>query len=237
LSAPLYGDDIVYLRISDYQADNGDASVLYTLSVRIRQDPDPHDRARIPNNLYANMLNNDNFPVEESFPRAVDLTVHDCVAGDCCEGSASWVTGAISYQNDVDWFRYGHPCPCGDCLLRLYYQVDDGPVEHGLYLYRNDSLFYTFSIAGTGAFGDDECLYAYQGHCWNCPAADGGAPECDTYYIAIRDYLGEGELAQEMIGTATRWSADQLYQICLEKVFDGCQSPCEVAQDGTCTSP
>ncbi len=238
LSAPLFGDNVVYLRVSDYQSDGGDASVLYTLNVRIRQDPDPNDRAAVPNNLYANVLNNDNFPVEESFPRAVRLPVHDCAAGDCCAGSASWVTGAISYQNDVDWFRYAHPCPCEDCLLTLHYRVDDGPVEHGLYLYQNAyHPFFSFRIEGSAAFGDDECLYAYQGHCGSCDTAAGESTDCSTYYIAIRDYLGEGELAQEVIGTATRWSADQSYQICLEKVFDGCQSPCEVAEDGTCTSP
>ncbi|MBN1656628.1 MAG: hypothetical protein JXA30_22845 [Deltaproteobacteria bacterium] len=237
LSAPLYGDSLVYLRVSDYQSDGGDAGVLYTLNVRIRQDPDANDRAAVPNNLYANLLNNDNFPVEESFSRAAALPVHDCAAGDCCETTASWVSGAISYQNDVDWFRYSHPCPCKDCLLRLLYQVDDGPVEHGLYLYRNDRLFFTFNIIGNGAFGDDECLYSYQGHCRNCEAVDNGAAECSTYYIAVRDYLGEGSPAQEIVGTASRWSSDQSYRICLEKYFEGCQSPCEVAQDGTCTSP
>lgn len=237
LSAPLFGDNIVYLRVADYQSDGGDASVRYTLRVRIRQDPDPNDRAAVPNNLYANSLNNKNFPVEESYPRAVSLPVHDCTTGDCCEGAASWVTGTISYQNDVDWFKVAHPCPCEDCLLKLYYQVDDGPVEHGLYLYRNDWVWFSFDIEGTGAFGDDECLYAYQGHCYNCDIAAGEVPECTTYYIAIRDYLGEEELAQEIIGTASHWSSDQSYRICLEKYFDGCQSPCEVAQDGTCKAP
>lgn len=240
LSAPLFGDDIVYLRVGDYQSNGGDASVLYTLRVRIRSDPDPSDRASPPNNLYANMLNNDNFPVKESFSRATPLVVHDCTptGGDCCSSASAWVTGAISYQNDVDWYQYSHPCPCKDCLLKLYYQVNDGPVNHGLYLYRGESRFFTFTIAGTGAFGDNECLYSYQGHCSDCSAGvASAATKCSTYYVAIRDYLGEGSLSQDVIGTASRWSSDQTYRICLEKYFEGCQSPCEVARDGTCTSP
>jgi hypothetical protein len=238
LSAPLFGDDVVYLRVGDYQSDGGDATALYTLRVRIRSDPDPNDRSATPNNLYANLLNNDNFPVKESLARAATLPVHDCTTGDCCSAASAWITGAISYQNDVDWFKYSHPCPCKDCLLKLYYQVGTGPVDHGVYLYRGQSRWFTFNIAGTGAHGDGECLYAYQGHCSNCNAGvASGTTECSTYYIAIRDYLGEGELSQDVIGTASRWSSDQTYRICLEKYFEGCQTPCKVANDGTCTSP
>jgi len=65
LGAPWFGDDTIYLRVSDYQSDGGDPSVTYTLRVRIRLDPDPADRASPPNNLYGNLLNNDNFPVEK----------------------------------------------------------------------------------------------------------------------------------------------------------------------------
>jgi hypothetical protein len=236
LSAPLFGDDTVYLRVSDYQSDGGDPSVMYTLRVKIRADPDPADRTSPPNNLYGNLLNNDNFPVEQSFSRAVSLPVHDCTAGDCCSNS-TWVTGAISYQNDVDWFKYTHPCPCRDCLLRLRYQVDNGPVTHGLYLYQGESEFFAFTIAGSGSFGTNECLYAYQGHCGSCPTDGGTGGQCSTYYIAIRDYLGGGTIAQEAVGTASHWSADQPYRICLEKYSNKCESPCEVAADGTCKSP
>ncbi len=226
LSAPVFGGDNLYLRVTDYQSDGGDPGAVYRLRVRIRSEPDANDRGGTPNNLYGNTLTTLNLELamEQSLDRAVAIPVHDCTAGDCCD-AATWAEGAISYQNDFDLFVYDHPCPGTDCSLKLYHRVDDGPVQHGLYLFQGSWLWFTFAIDGDDTFGNDECLYAFQNH-------------QSPYYILIRDYLGEDELAQEQVGIATRWSADQGYSFCIEKYSNQCEvPPCALAANDECTSP
>jgi hypothetical protein len=225
LGAPLFGGDDLYLRVSDFQSDGGDPDAEYTLQVRVRSDTDAHDRAPTPNNVYGNSLTSENLQaaVEQSLDRAVGVVVHDCTSGDCCD-TAEWTEGAVSYQNDFDLYTYDHPCPEADCLLKLHYRVDDGPVDHGLFLYQGASEWYSFEIAGTGVFGDDECLYAYFKH-------------ENPYYILVRDYLGEDAPPEEQVGWAGRWSPDQLYSFCIEKYSDKCEAPCEQTENDGCTSP
>jgi hypothetical protein len=226
LSAPLFGGESLYLRVTDYQSDGGEPAALYALRVRVRSDPDAQDRAAVPNNLYGNTLTTLNLEtaMEQSRERAVGVPVHDCTAADCCD-AATWTEGAISYQNDFDLYVYDHPCAGADCSLRLHYRADDGPVQHGLYLFQGTSLWYTFAMTGRDSFGDDECLYAYFKH-------------ENPYYILVRDYLGEDEPAQEQVGIATRWSADQKYSFCIEKYANQCQAPpCRQTENDGCTSP
>lgn len=225
LSAPVFGGENLYLRVADYQSDGGDPAAVYTLRVRIRTEPDANDRGT-PNNLYGNTLTTLNLELamDQSRERAVAVPVHDCTAADCCD-AATWTEGNISYQNDFDLFVYDHPCPGEDCSLKLYHRVDDGPVQHGLYLFQGSWLWFTFAIEGSDTFGNDECLYAFQGH-------------ESPYYILIRDYLGEDEPAQEQVGIATRWSADQGYAFCIEKYSNQCEvPPCRLAANDECTSP
>lgn len=221
MTAPMLDGGDVWLRVSDFQSDAGNPDISYTLSVRIRRDTDPQDATDTPNNLYGNTLTNDNLPVSESQSVAVTVPVHDCAAGDCCNGS-TWVEGAISYENDLDWFTYGHPCLDGegmptDCLLRVHYEADAGAVDNAFFLYQGRNLFFSFGLDGNGTFGDDECLYAFSGH--NNP-----------YYVLVRDTIGTG------LFEGRDSNPDQRYRFCIEKYADGCGAPCTVAPNGECTS-
>ncbi len=206
LTAPLLAEGPVYLRVTDFQSDDGDPSVLYTVTVRIRQDPDPGDRAAIPNNLYANILT-DEIPVSESQSRAISIPIHDCTAGDCCNGG-TWETGSIGYENDLDWFTFDHPCSGSDCLFRVVYETDAGPVDHLMFIYQDEDLWVSRELeTGTsGSFGGtgagDSCIYAYFRH-------------NDPYYVLMRDQADERESAP-----------DQQYRFCIEKITNSCVAPC-----------
>jgi len=202
LSAPLFGDNPVYLRVADFQSDGGNPDAVYTLRVRVRADPDSNEH----NNLYANTLVGE-LPIAESLPRARSIPIHNCTGGDCC-GSGNWVTANIGYENDIDWYTFNHPCPGGDCLFRVLYQVDSGPVDLVFFIYSGESEWVSRSfpagssgaVGGTGAGGS--CIYAYRSH-------------GSDYYVMIRDEA------------ATRdWSSDQTYRFCIEKITNGCAAPC-----------
>lgn len=221
LSAPLFGDDVVYLRVADFQSDGAAPGVSYRLRARVRAEPDANE----PSNVYAPEL-------LESFPTAIQagaarpVPVHDCTgaAPDCC-GPDTWVAGALSYENDLDWYRYDHPCPGQDCNLRLVYELDGGPVDFVVSVYREGALWFG-GVVGPGReaasqpplaghYGGvgpaDSCLYAFSGH----EGAD------YTYQIVLRD-----------LATVRDWSPDQGYRFCLERVSSGCESPCELYDDG-----
>ena len=207
--APLLDDGPVYLRVGDFQGNGGDPDALYTLTVRLRRDPDGHDGTARGNNLYTPRTLED-VPAAESAPRAVEIPVHDCAAGDCC-GDGDWISGSIGYEHDLDWFLFEHPCPGEDCNLRIHYQVDGGPVDHALWVYRDGGRGWISRelasgtrgvIGGVGAEAES-CAYAYHEH--------GGA-----YLLMLRDREDD----------ATDADPDQGYRFCVEKAANGCQAPC-----------
>lgn len=216
LSAPLLADGTYYLRVSDFQADGGDPEALYTIRTRVRIDPDPGDAKPTPNNPYGNRLTDDALPIEQGVPRAATVLVND--AGGCAAGV--WSAGALSYENDMDFFRYDHPCPPpamdplagdGDCLLKLNYEVDAGAVEPAIVIYSgnsSDNAFVSFPLAAgsSGSFGGvspgNECFFAYRAH--------------TDYTIMIVDQADDGR----------QWNSDQSYRFCLERASDACGPPC-----------
>lgn len=228
LSAPLRDLDEVWVTVADHQ---GDAWMDggYHLDIATRADPDPFE----PNDVYtagpptsANSSRHDD--------RAAELPVHDCTTGDCCDAD-TWEEGFIASRYDQDWFRYRHPCPGGDCMLRMHWRFDAGPVDVFTQVYRGTSLWFDF-LTGTrelvhqnaraGEFGgltaSDECFYAYNGH--------NGNPY--WYHLVLRDTVYVN--SQDRQGGSWDWSADQGYGVCLEKLADSCFVPCTLTQGG-CT--
>ncbi|MDF1562020.1 MAG: hypothetical protein P1V51_03205 [Deltaproteobacteria bacterium] len=214
ISAPLFGDNYVYVKASDFQANGAAPDVTYTLRIRVRRDPDTHE----PSNVYTHRIEQgDSSSLQLS--RASGVPVHDCTVGDCCN-SGNWVTGALSYEMDQDWYTYQHPCPASDCTLRFVYDVDPGPADTFVAIYRGSSLWFDRLIplsGGTqgalvGAYGGDqagdECFYAFRNH--------------SSYGIQIRDLQNDG----------ADWSSDQTYRFCIEKVSNVCEEPpCKIWTD------
>jgi hypothetical protein len=205
VSTPLFGGPRVYLRVSDFQADGGRPDARYSLRYRTRRDPDAGDRGASPNNLYSTRLVNE-LPVEESLSRARPMTVQG--PGGCADMGV-WTEGRIGYENDLDWFTYGHPCPGMDCMIRLHYAVDGGDVDVRWASFTGTRDWFGFDLGSgrSGTFGGveptDQCVYAYFQH-------------DNPYYVVVRD-----------VATPTRdWDPDQRYRFCLERVFDGCVAPC-----------
>ena len=214
ISAPILADGTHYLRASDFQADGGNPEGLYTLRVRVRRDPDPGDATTPPNNLYTPLLRNESLPVRESAGR------YDAMQALSGCGDTAWEGGAISYENDLDFYQYPHPCPGADCMLEFHYEVDPGPVEPAVFIFRGGGLFTSFPIeAGTsGSFGGvgagaDECFYAFN--------------RDEAYTVLIRDVADDGR----------QWSPDQGYRFCLQKVTDTCEAPCMYYEGDGCGQP
>ena len=106
LSAPLFSEDVIYLRVADFQADAGAPGRTYTLRVRVRPSTDVE-----PSNLFTNELPRDGLSSIPHRPFARQVTVHDCTDGmDCCDGS-TWVEGTIGYQNDLGLVSLRAPLP------------------------------------------------------------------------------------------------------------------------------
>ena len=147
----------------------------------------------------------------------------------CASPEARWTEGALSYEDDVDLYTYAHPCPGEDCMVKIYYEVDEGPAELLMQVYESTSLWFEplvpasderLNPAASGVFGglapQDACFYAWQGH-----TGDAEAPF--LYTIALRD-----------LRPTRDWSADQRYRICVEKAGNGCfEPPCELADPAT----
>jgi hypothetical protein len=233
ISAPILSGGSVYLRASDFQANAAAPDTNYTIRARVRVDPDDNE----PTNVFTNTLSQD-LPVDAHAAQAKQLTVRDCTAGDCC-ASGVGTTGAISYENDLDWYYYNHPCPGQDCLLRFNFQTESGPVDIVMNVYQSGAPWYTVlsseelpaqsakngSVGGTAA--SDQCFYAYQGH-------EGSPFQYGVVVRDLREFLSDGRT----VDPSTRdWDAEQNYTICIEKVANGCQTPCELADDDTCTVP
>ena len=206
LGAPIFGDSVIYLKVGDFQANGGTPAAVYSLRVRVRSDPDTHEA----NNLYSTILTEDMLDDTRNSPTPITV-------GSSC----NWTSGRISYENDVDWYSYPHPCPGSDCTLRLGYQIDSGAVEHVYAVYHGGSSWFdrNFGSDSSGALGgtteSDDCFYAYQGH-------------GSTYYISVRD----------LVTDSRDWDSDQVYRLCVEKLADTClDPPCQIYPETGCGPP
>ena len=108
-------------------------------------------------------------------------------------------------------------------MVRVRYEVDGGPVDAVLNIYRGDTMW--FDGIGvpvespshgsvTGDYGGldpgDTCFYAYQGHA-------GTADTPFRYYLLWRD-----------VAEVVDHDPDQHYRVCVEKLADGCvEPPCQ----------
>ena len=152
----------------------------------------------------------------------------------CSSDNAVWTEGVISYEDDQDYYAYPHPCPGEDCMVKIYYEVDEGPVDLLWQIYQGDELWFDPIVpvqelqvnAGiSGVFGGlepgDECFYAWQLH-----------SEGFHYTISVRD-----------LRPTRDWSTEQRYRFCIEKAGQGCfEPPCRNRpqpesgrQDGGCS--
>lgn len=231
LSSPIFGDDFLYLRVSDFQADGFAPDRLYTLNVRVLEDSDPNE----PNNLPVNVVSPE-FSRSALSQNATPITVRDCTAGDCCSGDE--VSGQIAYDSDVDWFRFPHPCPEEDCTLRMVWSTDAGPTDLNIAVYREGGGNWaparqpdqrdvqsadSGSIGGTAA--SDSCFYAFQGH------GESG------YLVEVRDRFSLFSDDATVVPESRDWSASQSYSFCVEKVSNVCEEPpCQIYPNG-CGQP
>ncbi len=220
VSAPLFGGGYVYLRVSDFQANGSAPDTFYTLKVRVRKDPDGHE----PSNVYTPTIR-PNDPTGPQKTAALNniVPVHDCANGDCCDAT-KWVTGSLGYEMDQDWYAYQHPCPGADCMVKVLYQLDPGPVDFLITTWDESGQWFgnlanitekpsQSAISGSygGTQATDKCYYAWQGHT--------GSPY--YYFVSVRDYADVHD-----------WDPDQKYRFCVEKVADGCSDPCQLYSNG-----
>ena len=228
VAAPLFGISTIYIAVEDYKGDALSATASYTVRARVATDTDAHE----PSEAYLNRAPQQDDDVTAHEASATVVPVHTCIdtdENDCCDAT-TWVEGAISYTYDQDWYRYEHPCPEEDCMVRINYETEAGEVDTYMMVYREGSLWHDEILpsvsdtgdqaAMTGACGgleaDDTCFYAYHLH--------------DAYYFSVRDtvYVSEGN---EDNGTWD-WNKDQHYRFCIEKIADECLAPCHVYDAG-----
>jgi len=236
---PILGEDLMYVRASDFQSDGAAPDVTYTLRVRVRSEPDPNE----PDNIYLNELSQD---INESRPGAGRgfraLNVLDCTTGSCCDSSpAGWLHGTLSTENDLDWLTYLHPCPGEDCTLRVRYETDPGAVDFVITVHQGDPEWFTAfdteeldnQPAHDGALGGttaaDSCFYAYHGH---------GDGEAFRYYISVRDINGLFPNTTTVDPLTHDWSSEQGWRLCVEKVSNIClEPPCQIDPERGCDVP
>ncbi|MBA2665271.1 MAG: hypothetical protein H0U74_23485 [Bradymonadaceae bacterium] len=228
IAAPLFGENVVYLRASDFQAQAAMPDVFYTLRVRVRNDPDDHE----PSNLFTNLVQNP-LPISRHQSFATEIPVHDCTGEqpECCSGG-TWIRGHIAYESDQDWYKYEHPCRGDDCTLRFHYRVDAGPVDVVMNIYRGGSLWYTIfdneqrdtqpAINGVlgGMSAQNKCFYGSKLH-------------NGDYYLHVRDIFELYSDRATVKPESRNWSADQSYSFCVEKISNQCEvPPCKLFDNG-----
>lgn len=230
LASPILGDNVLFLRVTDFQSDGSAPEKLYRLSVRVRQDPDANELNNLPLNLIS-----PSYERSDLFTAAKPITIHDCAAGDCCGGAD--VTGSIGYESDVDYFRFPHPCPGTDCTLRMVWNTQAGPVDIAINVYREGGSSWnvarepneaTMQNAASGTLGGttaaDECFYAYSGH-------------NNDYIVEVRDRFALYDDDVTVRPESRDWNPDQTYGFCVEKVANSCSvPPCQVYPNG-CGQP
>ncbi|MBN2529314.1 MAG: PPC domain-containing protein [Deltaproteobacteria bacterium] len=257
----------IYLAVSDTVGELFSVNHIYTLRARLIADADgnevsgaystrpPSDNDKVYNHI-ANAVpvpvhdctqsggvdtgsdtDSDTGGTADSDTTAVDTESDNSAAPTtvpgCC-GPNDWVEGYISYLYDEDWYAYPHPCPGEDCMVRIHYQLGEGPVDTYLRLFADGNMWYdnlasikeqSVQSAVTGFFGNTtaaDCFYAYNKH-------------GDFYYLSIRDTIFVSE-SQPLAGQWD-WSVGQYYRFCVEKIANGCQSPCQYYEGSGCGQP
>jgi len=159
----------------------------------------------------------------------------------CC-ANEEWAKGAVSYQNDQDWFEYQHPCPGQDCTIRVHYDIEGGPVDTAMNVYQagaSNPWLSAFDVdqkerqdARSGTYGgltsQARCAYAYQGH---------ATGDDSTYHYGLKVSDEVESVSREDVTITDQssrdWSPEQTYRVCVEKISDSCEEPpCKVYENG-----
>jgi hypothetical protein len=231
-AATISNENVVFVRVNDFQANGSAPDSLYTLRVRVRADSDANE----PNNLPLNITSPD-YRISQLASNPSDITIRDCTAGDCCGTGANDVTGSIAYDGDTDWFRIPHPCPGTDCTLRMNWRTSAGPTDIAINIYREGGGSWNVArnpeqmesqpaASGTlgGTTAGNGCFYAFQGH-------DEG------YLIEVRDRTALFSDDVTVRPDSHDWDPGQTYGFCIEKVSNVCsEPPCKVYPNG-CGQP
>lgn len=146
-------------------------------------------------------------------------------------------TGQLSYEGDIDFYKFNNPCPNADCTLAIAYNVSCAPSSGGVTRYCQDpkevakgpGLEHIFAIRRTS--GDDPYAEIWTGFEakpgasgeWGATAAGGNlcvysykSHGSEPYYLTVED-------------TAHNfWSLSCKYTFTIKKVADGCVAPCKV---------
>ena len=233
VGAPLFGVSAIYVVVEDYKGDALSIDHSYTLTVQVAKDTDLHEPSEVYLNEPMARDVDSNLDLSPHQELATTVPVEDCTAdpSTCCSNLADWTEGAISYTFDQDWYRYDHPCPESDCMLKLFYEVDGGPTDVLMAIYRGSSVWYDtiIPVSDTGnqgaiadTCGDDECLYAYRDH--------------SDYYFNVRDTIFVSEQGEQNNGIWD-WDKDQKYRFCIAKYANECQAPCKNDAEYGCGQP
>jgi hypothetical protein len=221
---PVFAAVPVYVVVHDNKDNQYDPAATYTLNVQVAPEPDPGDNsldAKARNNYYTPRLDQET-KLDRNKARAKDITA-EITAG-------TSIAGYISYQADMDWFSFSHPCPGVDCGL-IFEWVQPGPSSvRPVFLLRTESLGLHESWVYTGPmpttapitdlFGDGdctECSFASAKH-----TASGSTPY--KYYIQVRD------------AGADDWdfTPNGRYEFRLKTVTTGCPASCSEHGTGVC---
>ncbi len=228
-AVPIADEEAVYLRVTDFQSNDSAPGTKYAVRVRVRTDP---DRREPDNPFYYRLLSST--PLLATTGPIEEVPVHECTHengyADCCTTSLdpdTWNRGSIGYHNDIDHFRYRHPCPGESCLLRIHWEADAGPTDFLMGVYKGGSLWYDAVMpvsekswwpSRRGRFGGlgagHKCFYAFSGH--------GGNPF--WYRVTVRDWAKKVD-----------FDPDQGYRFCVEKVATFCAEPCQIVHNGECS--
>lgn len=236
VAAPIRGWSRLFVTVADAGSDANSVTEPYQLNVHIEDDPDPHE----PNEMYYAKVAKDEWSWYHE-PFATEIPIYDSTVdlkdpkeaplwSSCA--TDPWTDGVLAYKYDQDWFHYPSPCPGEDCMVRISYQIDGGAIDHWTRLYHGSSAWFDIEFLSdsgsqsslSGSYGglavSDECLYSYSSY--------------DDYYLRVRDNAIAGD------GNDGLWdfSSTQGYSLCVEKIADGCQSPCfDNKKYGCSTSP
>lgn len=217
-----------YIRVADLGSDDYEYGRNYTLKITAKWDPDGAkelDSEYFPNRC---LLVEDPQLKNEEWKLHVKQAITKIAAKTITLGT--WYTGYLSYEGDIDFFKFANPCPNADCTLDIHYDVKCAPtsgaplrycqspkevqnymgLEHLFTIRRDDDeaegwTGKDFKGGTSGVFGpgSGQCVYSYKSH--------GAKP----YYFTVED-----------MGT-NYWSLTCPYKFMIKKVADGCAAPCK----------
>ena len=224
-----------YIRVADLGSDEYEYGRNYTLKITAKWDPDgakEMDSEYFPNRCLLvedPQLKNEEMKlhVKQAIIKIAANTAKTVTLG-------TPYTGTLSYEGDIDFYKFANPCPNADCTLAIKYNVSCAPasgaplrycqspsevknamgLEH-LFTIRRDNDEadgWTGFVASPGtsgewgatAAGGNKCVYSYKQH--------GAKP----YYFTVED-MGHNY-----------WSLTCSYTFTIIKVADGCVAPCQV---------